>query len=113
MVSEKSSYKLTVTLDLHWKQGNDYEAKVSVQTTDSCFHPVELKQGLPPDTVGIPETAYLTFTFTHDENKVCSDLVKTVEKTITISFSAEKTKVTAFAVVNGVTAGSATKDFPR
>jgi hypothetical protein len=113
MTAGSTPHSLKVVLTLKWLQGNDYEAKVAVTTTDSCYHEGELKMGLPTGTMGIPEIEYITFFFTHDEGKACSDIVKTVEKKITVSFSDAKPKVTAFAAVNGKAAGSDTKPFPR
>jgi len=113
MVAEKESYHLKVVLQLKWKQGNEYEAKVSVTTTDTCYHAGQLKIGLPPGTAGVPEIEYLTFDFTHDKGKACGEIVQTVEKTIVVLHSSAKPKVTAFAVVNDLVAGSDTKDFPR
>lgn len=105
-------HKLKVSLALKWVRGNLYDAKVSVTVTDSCYVPGDLKVGLPPGRVGIPEFVYLTFSFTH-KGGICSDIVKTVEKSIEIPISADKTHVTAFAVVNGEVAGDDTKPIPR
>jgi hypothetical protein len=113
MTAQTKAHNLKVVLDLKWVQGNEYEAKVSVTITDSCYHPGEIKIGLPPGEVGIPEVEYITFSFTHDEGRVCSDITKAVDKTIRVPFSAAKPKLTAFAVVNGRGAGSDTKTFPR
>ena len=113
MTTAPKMHELKVTVALKWVKGDEYEAKVSVQITDSCYHPGNLTAGLPPGTAAIPEVETLTFNFTHDEGKVCSDIVKTIEKTITVISSSGKQKVTAFAVVNGVLAGSDTKPFPR
>jgi hypothetical protein len=55
----------------------------------------------------------VTFSFTHDEGKVCGDVTKTVDQTISVPFSAAKPKLTAFAAANGEAAGSDTKPFPR
>jgi hypothetical protein len=110
---DKTPHQLKVQLSLKWLQGKDYEATVTVELLDSCYHEVDLKVGLPPGTVGVPEILYLSYTFTHDTGKVCSDLVKTVKKSIKILFSEGKPTVTAFAVVNGAVAGSDTKPFPR
>jgi hypothetical protein len=113
MTTDPKIYNLKVVLDLKWIQGNDYEAKVTVTITDSCYHPGELTLGLPSGTVGIPEIEYLTFSFTHDEGKACGDITKNVEQTVRIPFSTAKPKATAYAAVNGKVAGSDTKPFPR
>ena len=113
MTTAAKTHQLKVTLALKWVKGDEYEAKVSVQITDSCYHPGNLSTGLPPGTVVVPEVEPLTFNFTHDEGKACSDIVKTVEKTITVISSSGKQRVTAFVVVNGMLAGSDTKPFPR
>jgi len=113
MTADAKVHNLKVALELKWAQGNDYDAKVFVTTTDSCYHPGDIKIGLPPGEVGIPEVEYVTFSFTHDEGKVCGDVTKTVDKTISVPFSAAKPKLTAFAAVNGKAAGSDTKPFPR
>jgi len=55
MAASTTSHNLKVVLQLTWKHGDDYTAKVSVTTTDSCYHAGELKKGLPPGTVGVPE----------------------------------------------------------
>lgn len=113
MTAEAKAHNLKVVLEIKWVQGNDYDAKVSVTITDSCYHPGNITIGLPPGEVGIPEVEYVTFNFTHDEGKVCSDVAKTVDKTIRVTFSSAKPKLTAFAAVNGKAAGSDTKPFPR
>lgn len=113
MTAEPKAHNLKVVLDLKWVQGNEYDAKVSVTITDSCYHEGDIKIGLPPGEVGIPEVEYVTFSFTHDEGKACGDITKTVHKTIRVPFSASKPKLTAFATVNGKAAGSDTKEFPR
>jgi hypothetical protein len=105
--------KLDVKLELKWTGGDAYDATVTVRIVDSCYHERELKIGLPPGQVTIPEIEALTFSFTHDEGKTCSDLVKPVTKKIQILHSAGKSKVTAFAVVNGKVVGEDTKEFPR
>jgi hypothetical protein len=112
-MADKVNHKLKIQLALKWLQGKDYEATVAVEITDSCYHEVDLKVGLPPGTAGIPEIEYLTYTFTHDSGKACSDIVKTVKKSIKIVFSDAKPRVTAYAVVNGQVAGSDTKPFPK
>jgi hypothetical protein len=104
---------LKVVLGLKWIKGNDYEAKVTVTVTDSCYHPGELKVGLPPGTVGLPEIEYMYFNMTHDEGKACGDITKNVEKTIHVPFSSVKPNATAYVVVNSAVAGSDTKPFPR
>jgi hypothetical protein len=113
MPADIKTHNLKVSLALKWVKGNDYEAKVSVTITDSCYHEGDLKIGLPPGTVGIPEVEYLTFNFSHDEGRACSDIVRTVEKTIQVLFSSAKPRATAYAVVNDKVAGSDTKSFPR
>jgi hypothetical protein len=107
-----ANYKLKVKLGLKWLEKSTYEATVTVTTTDSCFHAGELTIGLPPGEVGIPETEYLTFAFTHT-GEICSDIVRDVTKSIKITSSAGKTNVTAFATVDGKVAGQDTKPFPR
>ena len=104
--------QLKVVLALKWIRQNEYEATVSVTTTDSCFVEGDLKVGLPLNTVGLPELEYLTFSFSHT-GKECGQIVRTVSKTIPIQFSPAKPTVTAYAVVNGVVAGHDTKSFPR
>jgi len=108
-----AEHKLKVNLELKWAGGDAYDATVTVTVIDSCYHEGELKVGLPPGQVAISEIQPLTFSFTHDEGKACSDLVKPVTKKIQIPHSAGKSKVTAFAVVNGKVAGEDTKEFPR
>lgn len=111
-MADAKEQKLNVSLDLKWAHGNIYDAKVSVTITDSCYVPGDLKIGLPPGTVGIPEIEYLTFYFTYKPDG-CLDVVKTVDKSIQLTFSPVKPKATAFAVVNGTVAGEDTKEFPR
>jgi hypothetical protein len=113
MTAATKTHKLRVTLALKWLKGGQYEAQVSVEIIDSCYHPGALSVGLPSGVVVLPEVEPLTFTFTRDEGKACADVVRTVDKTITATSSAGKQKVTAFAVVNGAVAGSDTKPFPR
>lgn len=105
--------KLEVHLGLGWKHGNEYEATVTVTTTDTCYHEGDLKIGLPPGMKGIPEVEYLTFSFTHDEGKKCGQLTKKNTKKIVIPFSSGKRDVTAYAAVNGKEAGHDTKPFPK
>jgi hypothetical protein len=105
--------KLKVTLALKWIHGDEYEAAVSVELTDTCYHEGKLVAGLPPGTLGIPEIEYLTYSFTHDENKKCGALDHTVQQTIRIKSSSGKRSVTAYATVNGEIAGEATAIFPR
>ena len=105
--------KLKVKLELKWTGGDAYDATVTVWITDSCYHEKDLKIGLPPGQVTIPEVEPLTFTLTHDEGKVCGDIDRPVMKTIQIPHSAGKSKATAFAVVNGKVVGEDTKEFPR
>jgi hypothetical protein len=112
-MAEKSQFHLEPKLSLKWVKGNDYEATVSVQLNDGCFHEVGLKAGLPPNTVAIPETVPITYTFTRDIGKVCPENVHTVTATITVQSSDAKTKVTVYAAVNGEIAGTDTKPFPR
>ena len=111
-MAEAADHKLKVSLALKWLQGNDYEAKVSVTVTDTCYVEGDLKVGLPPGIVGIPEIEYLTFSFTHKGGE-CGQTVKTVAKSIRIQASAAKPKVTAYAVVNGKVAGQDTQSFPK
>jgi hypothetical protein len=113
IMAEKLKYKLQVELTLKWLKGREYEATVAVEITDSCYHEVDLKVGLPPGTVGILEVEYLTYTLTHDSGKECGAIARIVSKSIPIVFSDTKPKVTAFAVVNGQVAGSDTKPFPK
>jgi len=111
-MADDAEHQLNVSLALQWTYGNVYDAKVSVTITDSCYGAGDLEVGLPPDTVGIPEIEYLTFSFTHPGG-ICSDIVRTVDQTIQIPFSAGKPSVTAFAAVNGKVAGQDTKPFPK
>jgi hypothetical protein len=111
-MAAKPAHKLEVKLALKWLHGNEYEATVSVTLIDSCYHELDLKIGLPPGTVGVPEIEYLTYSFSH-KGEICSDIVKTVKKSIQITFSTGKPTVTAFAAVNGQVAGSDSKPFPR
>jgi len=103
---------LKVVLELKWDHKDIYDAKVSVTVIDSCYVPGKLHEGLPPGEVGIPEMEYLTFPFTHKEG-ICSDIVRTIDQTIKIRFSAAKPKATAFATVNGKVVGHDTKPFPK
>jgi hypothetical protein len=105
-------HALKVVLELKWAHGDVYDAKVSVTVTDSCYVAGDLKVKLPLGQVGIPEIEPLTFSFTHGGGP-CSDIVKTVSKTIQVTFSAGKPTVTAYAVVNGEVVGQDTKPFPR
>ena len=105
-------HTLKVVLGLIWDHKDIYDATVSVTITDSCYVPGDLKVGLPPGMVGVPEVEYLTFYFTH-KGGICSDIVKTVNKTIQIPFSPAKPTATAFAVVNGKVAGQDSKPFPK
>jgi hypothetical protein len=111
-MADAVNHQLKVSLTLKWDHGNIYDAKVAVTITDSCYIEGDLKLGLPPGTAGIPEIEYLTFSFTH-KGGICSDITRTVEKTIQIPFSAAKPKATAYAVVNGKVAGQDTKPFPK
>jgi len=113
MTAAEDPHHLDVVLELKWLHDNIYEAKVSVTITDTCYHEGDLKIGLPPGTVGIPEVLYLTYSFTHDEGKKCGQIAKIVNQTVEVPFSAGKPTVTAYAVVNGKVAGSDTKSFPR
>jgi hypothetical protein len=63
MTAEPNSHSLKVVLDLKWVQGNEFDAKVSVTVTDSCYREGDIKMGLPPGQVGIPEVEYVTFRF--------------------------------------------------
>ncbi len=107
----KTEHALNIDLRLKWEHGDQYEATVNVETTDSCYKELALRAGLPPGTAGIPEIAYLTFEFSH-EGERCGQIVRTVSKTHQVS-SAGKREVTAFVVVNGTKAGHVTKGFPR
>ena len=100
---------LKTALDLKKIHDDEYEAKVTVTITDTCYKEGPLKHGLPPGMAGIPETAYLTFDFVH-EGEFCGQIVHDVTKTIKVS-SAGKRDVTVFVVVNGEIAGEATKPF--
>ena len=111
-MADDAKHTLKVTLALKRVHDNVYDAKVSVTVTDSCYVAGNLKVGLPLGMVGIPEIEYLTFSFTH-KGGICSDIVKTVDKTIQIPFSSVKPTVTAFAVVNGKVAGQDTQPFPK
>jgi len=111
-MADDVKHALKVSLGLVWLHGNVYGAKVSVTITDSCYVAGDLKVGLPPGMVGIPEVEYLTFSFTH-KGGICGDIVVTVDKTIEVPFSSGKPTVTAFAVVNGKVAGQDTKLFPK
>jgi hypothetical protein len=51
-------HRLTVNLALRWLHGNEYDATVYVTLTDTCYHEGDLTVGLPPGTVGIPETEF-------------------------------------------------------
>jgi hypothetical protein len=113
MTAETKTYKLKTTLSLVWKQGDQYEASVSVELTDTCFHPGALRKGLPPKTNVVPEVEPLTFDITHEDGKACGEQIKVVTEKIIVNSSPGKTQVTAFAVVNGAVAGSDTKSFPR
>ncbi len=112
-MADQTDFKLNVQLGLVWLHKNDYEATVSVVILNTCYHEVDLKVGLPPGVVGVPEILYLTYTFTYDTGRPCGQIVQTVKKSITIPFSNATPKVTAYAVVNGQVAGSVTKPFPR
>jgi len=111
-MADAADHKLKVVLALKWVRGNAYEAKVSVTVPDSCYIAGDLKVGLPPGMVGIPEIEYLTFDITHKSGP-CSDVVRTLEKSIEITVSTAKRSVTAFAVVGGKVAGEDTKPVPR
>ena len=112
MTDAAAKRPLKVVLDLKWNHKDIYDAKVSVTVIDSCYVPGNLHEGLPQGKVGIPEMEYLTFDFNH-KGGICSDLVKTVDKTIQIKFSSAKPNATAFAVVNGEVVGQDTKPFPK
>jgi hypothetical protein len=105
--------QLKVTLSLKWQHGTDYEAEVAVQLPDDCFHYVDLKAGLPPGAVGLPEIQYLTATITRDVGRACAEHVTNPSKKINIASSEGKQKVTANAVLNDKIVGSDTKPFPR
>jgi hypothetical protein len=111
-MSNEAAHSLRVSLVLKWKHDNIYDAKVSVTLTDTCYMPGDLRIGLPPGTLGIPEIEYLTFSFTH-KGGMCGQVVKTVDQSMEIPFSDGKPNVTAFAVVNGEVAGQDTKPFPK
>ncbi len=111
-MADNADYKLKVGLGLIWLRKDIYGAKVSVTILDTCYVAGDLKIGLPPGTVGVPEVEYLTFSFTHKDGP-CGHIVQTVDKTIEIPFSTAKPNVTAFAVVNGKVAGQDTKPFPK
>jgi len=104
---------LKVTLSLKWRHGADYEAEVSVQLPEDCFHYFDLKAGLPPGEVGLPEIQYLSATITRDTSRACAEHVTSPSKKIGISFLQGKQKVTANAVLKGKIVGSDTKPFPR
>jgi hypothetical protein len=107
-----TNHALDVGLELKWVHGNSYDAEVSVVTPDSGYVAGELKVGLPPAMAATPEVEYLTFAFTHRSGP-SSDLVKTNRRTIRITFSPAKPKVSAFAVVNGKVAGQDSKTYPK
>jgi hypothetical protein len=111
-MADAAGHKLKVVLALKWLRGSVYGAKVSVTVPDSCYVEGDLKVGLPPGMVGVPEIEYLTFDFTHKSGP-CSDIVRTLEKSIETTISTEKRNVTAFAVVAGKVAGEDTKPVPR
>jgi hypothetical protein len=108
-----SDSKLAVQLKLKWLHDDVYESQVFVTLRDSCYHEVDLKVGLPPGTLGVPEVEYLSYALTYDLGKACSDVEKMVHKSIEIRHSGAKSRVTAFAVVNGKVVGEDSKSFPR
>ena len=48
----KAQHNLNVELALVWEQGDEYQATVTVTTTDTCYHAGDLKVGLPPHQEG-------------------------------------------------------------
>ncbi|MFZ0480868.1 MAG: hypothetical protein WAL71_17135 [Terriglobales bacterium] len=111
-MTDAAERSLKVVLTLAWAHDDVYHAKVSVTVIDSCYVPGNLHVGLPAGKAGIPEMEYLSFDFTH-KGGICSDIVKTIDKTIDVRFSSAKPKVTAFAIVNGTVVGQDTKPFPK
>lgn len=111
-MTANTAYKLKTQLGLKWLHGNTYEATVSVTTTDTCFHEGELTRGAPSGVPILTDTEYLTFSFTHT-GEICGEIVRTVQKTIEVTSSVKKIRVTAFSTVNGSVSGEDTKDFPR
>jgi hypothetical protein len=104
-------HKLGIQLKLE-RTGNEVKATASVGLPDGCYHAGDLRLGLPPGTMGIPENEYLTFTVAHDEGKICPENFQTVAKTINFNASSGKRSATAFVTVNGKVAGEATQVVP-
>lgn len=111
-MTDSETRRLKVALALVWAGDDIYHATVSVTVTDSGYALGNLYVGIPVGKVGLAETEYLAFDFTHKEG-VSGDLVKTIEKTIDLKFSPARPNVTAFAVVNGSVVGQDTKPFPK
>src|SRR5271155_3605734 len=105
-------HQLMVKLAVAWKHGDEYEATVTVTTTDSCYHPGQLQVGLPPGTVGTGLVEYLSFYFTH-QGELCGQIVHDVKKSILLTIPSVKRGVTAYAVVNGHVAGEASEPVPK
>jgi ketopantoate hydroxymethyltransferase len=113
MSQEKSQFNLKVKLQLGWKAGDDYTATVTVTTTDSCYHAVKLRHGLPKSVVGIPEITYITYEFKRDEGKACGEIVRDVTDSIVVKKTDASREVTAYCEVNGSESGHASQGFPR
>lgn len=111
-MADTSNNTLKVSLALSWAHDNIYDANVSVTVPDSCYIEGDLKVGLPPGMVGIPEIQYLTFSFTHKSGP-CSEIIRTVKKSAQVQISLAKRSVTAFAAVDGKERGHDTKSIPR
>jgi hypothetical protein len=105
-------HHLKVKLAVVWKHGDEYEATVTVTTTDSCYHPGNLEVGPPPHHAGTGLIEYLSFYFTH-EGKECGQIVHDVKKSIMLPIPSVKRDVTAYAVVNGQVAGEASVPVPK
>jgi hypothetical protein len=105
-------HHLKVKLAVAWKHGDEYEATVTVTTTDSCYRAGELKVGPPPHMAGTGLIEYLSFYFTH-EGELCGQIVRDVSKSKMITIPSVKRDVTAYAVVNGQVAGEASEPVPK
>ena len=108
----KAQHNLNVELALVWEQGDEYQATVTVTTTDTCYHGGDLKVGLPPHQEGTGLVEYLSFYFTHEGDN-CGQIVRDVSKSIVVKIPSVKREVTAYAVVNGHVAGQAGEPVPR
>jgi hypothetical protein len=106
--------QLAVSIELDPISGTEFKARVITWVPDNGYEKGEIKRGLPPNEMGMPEYDYVTAHLTRTEGHH-APVDYPIEQNLQGSVSASQGKlgVYAYVLVDGIQVGSAYRPYPR